>query len=536
MVTKLELLDKLNEKVCNCQKCPDLVANRTQTVLHSGNPNAKILFLGEAPGQDEDEQGEAFVGRAGQLLTSIISACGWERDKDVYICNILKCLDGSTKVLTLDGYKPISHIVKHKLNEFVACVDQNGNKQYKKITNWYRSLLSNRDLFKLILANGRKGTRPAGGTFTSDHEFLTQEGYIPIVCLQSNHKIHSGTMQPGPLVREMLIGTLLGDSRFAISSSNFCITHGYKQYPYLLHKLSILGANYRKCKFILTNINNSPAIGFSLPTSPFYRHLCKITYPNGIKEVTDELLDEFSPISLAFLYGDDGSINKKGLAEIATCSFKPSDVDKIIDALNKINIKAYRRPSAKYPRIHFDKINSYKLSEMVAPYIHPSLNYKILGAHKEIEKRLLQYSEEPFFDNYELIKVNKNPKWVYCIDVEDYHNFITTSGVVHNCRPPKNRTPTDVEAKNCEPYLKLQIKIINPKFIVCMGATAVRHLLKMTHPMGYMRGKWFKYEDAHVNADVICTYHPSYLLRNPAAKDDVAEDMSSLMEKVNACL
>jgi DNA polymerase len=191
MVTKLDLLNRLNEKVCNCEKCPDLVANRTKTVFSSGNPNAKILFLGEAPGQDEDEQGEAFVGRAGQLLTSIIAACGWEREKDVYICNIVKC------------------------------------------------------------------------------------------------------------------------------------------------------------------------------------------------------------------------------------------------------------------------------------------------------------------------------------------------------RPPKNRTPTEVEAKNCEPYLKLQIKIINPRYIICLGATATRYLLGVQHPMGYMRGKWFKYEDAHVNADVLCTYHPSYLLRNPAAKVDVAEDMQSLVEAIN---
>lgn len=190
MSKKLELLNILNDKVCNCQKCPDLVANRTNTVLHSGNPGAKILLLGEAPGQDEDEQGEVFVGRAGQLLTNIITACGWDREKDIYLCNILKC------------------------------------------------------------------------------------------------------------------------------------------------------------------------------------------------------------------------------------------------------------------------------------------------------------------------------------------------------RPPKNRTPTETEAKNCEPYLKIQIQIINPKFIVCLGATASRYLLKVQHPMGYMRGKWFKYEDAHVNADVLCTYHPSYLLRNPAAKEDVAEDMQSLVKKI----
>jgi DNA polymerase len=100
------------------------------------------------------------------------------------------------------------------------------------------------------------------------------------------------------------------------------------------------------------------------------------------------------------------------------------------------------------------------------------------------------------------------------------------------CRPPNNRTPKEDEAKNCETYLKLQIKIVNPKFIVCLGATAARNLLKVDHPIGFMRGRWFKYEDAHVNADVICTYHPSYLLRNPKAKEDVWEDLQILIEKI----
>jgi len=89
-MNKIELLNILNEKVCQCTKCPELVENRTQTVLHSGNPNAKILFLAEAPGRDEDEQGEVLVGRAGKLFTNIIKACGWTRE-DVYCCNILKC-------------------------------------------------------------------------------------------------------------------------------------------------------------------------------------------------------------------------------------------------------------------------------------------------------------------------------------------------------------------------------------------------------------------------------------------------------------
>ena len=105
------------------------------------------------------------------------------------------------------------------------------------------------------------------------------------------------------------------------------------------------------------------------------------------------------------------------------------------------------------------------------------------------------------------------------------------------CRPPKNRVPTDVEANNCSTYLKYQIQIINPKFIVCLGATACKHLLKVQYPMGYMRGKWFKYGDAHVNADVLCTYHPSFALRNgEKVKKEIWDDFQILIEKMSTSL
>ena len=97
-----EMLVLLNEKICKCEKCPELVANRTQTVLDSGNPDAKILMLAEAPGEDEDKQGEVLIGRAGQLLTNIIKACGWDRTKDIYLCNILKCRPPSNRKPTLE--------------------------------------------------------------------------------------------------------------------------------------------------------------------------------------------------------------------------------------------------------------------------------------------------------------------------------------------------------------------------------------------------------------------------------------------------
>jgi len=87
---KAELLEAIRERVCACTKCAHLACSRTQTVFGVGNPDADLMFIGEAPGVDEDHQGEPFVGRAGQLLTKIIKAMNFARE-DVYIANILKC-------------------------------------------------------------------------------------------------------------------------------------------------------------------------------------------------------------------------------------------------------------------------------------------------------------------------------------------------------------------------------------------------------------------------------------------------------------
>ncbi len=87
---KATRLAPLRERVAICVKCPHLASSRRQTVFGVGNPDAELMFIGEAPGADEDRQGEPFVGRAGQLLTKIIAAMGFSRD-DVYIANVLKC-------------------------------------------------------------------------------------------------------------------------------------------------------------------------------------------------------------------------------------------------------------------------------------------------------------------------------------------------------------------------------------------------------------------------------------------------------------
>jgi DNA polymerase len=87
---RVAALQVIQAEVKPCERCHELASTRTQTVFGVGNPMAQICFVGEAPGADEDERGEPFVGRAGQLLTKIIEACQLKRE-DVFILNVLKC-------------------------------------------------------------------------------------------------------------------------------------------------------------------------------------------------------------------------------------------------------------------------------------------------------------------------------------------------------------------------------------------------------------------------------------------------------------
>jgi DNA polymerase len=103
---KVAAFAALRERALACVKCPHLAAARKNVVFGVGSIDAELMFIGEAPGADEDEQGEPFVGKAGQLLTRIIQTMGLQR-ADVYIGNILKCRP-DTPGQTAGNRKPTS--------------------------------------------------------------------------------------------------------------------------------------------------------------------------------------------------------------------------------------------------------------------------------------------------------------------------------------------------------------------------------------------------------------------------------------------
>lgn len=94
--SRVEQLAALEEELRSCRRCPLWTTRRT-VVFGEGNPDARLMFVGEGPGEEEDRQERPFVGRAGQLLTRIINAMGLSRD-DVYIANIVKCRPPGNRV------------------------------------------------------------------------------------------------------------------------------------------------------------------------------------------------------------------------------------------------------------------------------------------------------------------------------------------------------------------------------------------------------------------------------------------------------
>ncbi|HEX4075477.1 MAG TPA: uracil-DNA glycosylase [Candidatus Acidoferrales bacterium] len=96
---------------------------------------------------------------------------------------------------------------------------------------------------------------------------------------------------------------------------------------------------------------------------------------------------------------------------------------------------------------------------------------------------------------------------------------------VVKCRPPENRLPEKDEIATCSPFLQRQLGVIAPKVICCLGACSAQTLLETTQGISRFRGEWFDYR----GAKLIATYHPAYLLRNPAAKSEVWKDLQKVM-------
>ena len=112
---KTKALKEIQNVCMQCTNC-ELSKTRTSVVFSDGNPDAKIMLIGEAPGKDEDASGIPFVGRAGRLLNELLEECGISREKDIYICNTIKCRPPENRVPTDEEKQICSPFLMSQIN------------------------------------------------------------------------------------------------------------------------------------------------------------------------------------------------------------------------------------------------------------------------------------------------------------------------------------------------------------------------------------------------------------------------------------
>lgn len=513
---------------CNqCHRC-GLGDTRTHAVVGRGNLQAPIMILGEGPGQNEDETGLPFVGKAGQLLDKILASVKLDPEQDIYISNIVKCLDGYTKVFTKEGPKRLNWIVKYQWSGEVLSVDDDGHLVWKKVIGWHRSRLAGRPLYKVSFKNGKDNNKgEVGYIATGDHPVLTRRGWITIQELQDDDLVATGTPAPGPSGLQVLLGSLLGDGSID-STGQFYECHSVKQEAYLKLKARVLsGFSPKNREYLVksSNGNSYQSIGMSLLKTYYLHELRQEWYPNGKKDFPVAALSKLNNLGLAIWYMDDGYWRRKTKSgkprksidvEIALGDIKPDTVEKVVKYFQSQGYRTYAVFKGTW-RLCFRYGEGIKFLESIAEYIPYSIRYKLPEELHNIPFNIEPYQEESVVTHWKpvnkrLLAPKPDSHLVYCIDVEDTANFVTPAGVVHNCRPPANRVPTAEEIAACKPYLLEQIRLVDPRIILLTGATAVKGLTGDKRGITKIRGTWLEWEGR------LCMpiLHPAYLLRNPS--------------------
>jgi len=529
-----EELKAVWQQARDCTKCPQLAATRQTVVFGSGNADADLMFVGEAPGANEDRQGLPFVGQAGRLLDTLLEEIGLKRT-DTFICNALKCLRYNAMVQLGDGsWERIGRLVRNRYAGTVMSVDVDGSLVPRQVTGWHATPLADRRVFRLSFRNAkRSGNGKASTQLTGDHPVLTERGYVPAAELLPTDRVATG-QGLSELARDVVCGSLLGDSSISAQSSMVTFEHSGKQLEYAVFKAELLEelnpwCEQRRVAAVAGGDRQYHVILVRTRAARALRPL-RADFYRPRKVVPEWIADELNPRMLAFWFMDDGYCTTRGRprAEIATVGFSDVDRQVLLRGLKRLGLPA----KATRGRIYFDVQTTRRLSELIAPYVPPSMRYKLVP---EVEAAV-PFDESAFDpgpakvtnDDVEIEDVTDRmgaDKTFFCIDVEETHNFVTAGGVVHNCRPPGNRDPLPQEIDACQDYLFRQLELIEPRVVCTLGNFSTK-LLRGDPATGITRlhGREEIRRIGPRRVRLYPIYHPAAALYTPKMLDTLRDD------------
>ncbi len=538
VVTRALALRAYADETAGCERCA-LAAGRTQVVFGSGDPDADLMFVGEAPGFHEDQQGVPFVGQAGKLLERLLGEIGLQRS-DVYIANVLKCLRYDALVQLGDGsWERIGRLVRSRYDGDVMSVDSEGRLIPRRVIGWHASPLDGRRVFRMTYQSAKNaGIGRVGIQLTGDHPVLTDRGYVPVEKLLPGDRIATG-QGLSRLAHDVVCGTVLGDGHLNARSAHLTFGHSERQAEYALFKAELLDELSPRVQTLAVAAVVGGEKAYTAVQVRTLAHravgVLRRDFYTPAKRVPEWVEQGLNERMLAIWFMDDGHTRiragRQPLAEIATVSFSGEDLQILLRALMRLGLPA----KGLRGRLHFDAPTTRALSERIAPYVPPSMRYKL---HPEVAssipfdpERLRPGSPEVTYDEIEVEDVTDRPRTdttFFCIDVEETHNFVTAGGVVHNCRPPGNRDPLPAEIESCEPHLFRQIELIQPKLVATLGNFATK--LLSGSPLGITRVHGVEQEVVLGGLRVTLSpiYHPAAALYTPAMLKVLAEDFARI--------
>jgi len=524
----------------SCVRCPQLASTRHSVVFGAGNADADLMFVGEAPGANEDRQGLPFVGQAGKLLDTLLGEIGLARS-EVFVANVLRCLRYNAQVQLGDGsWERIGRLVRRRYDGTVMSVDDDGHLVPRRVTGWHATPLGGRSVYRLTYRSAKNvGRHQVNVELTGDHRVLTKRGYVAASDLQTGDLVATG-QGLSDLARDVVCGSLLGDASLRRGTAMLTLTHSVNQLEYAWFKSSLLVEletrhnAVESATMVAGERRTYPAFhvrtlahrALGVLRSEFYR-------PE--KVVPEWLADGLNARMLAFWFMDDGYMRirppRQPSAEIATVAFSDADRDVLLRGLQRLGLPA----KATRSRLFFDTATSRKLSELIAPFVPPSMRYKL---HPDVAADI-PFDREAFrpgppvvlYDEVVVEDVTERERpdtTFFCIDVEGTHNFVTSGGVVHNCRPPNNRDPHPAEIENCSHWLFEQIRLIEPRVICTLGNFATK--LLRDDPAGITRvhGRDEIRQVGPRAVRLLPLFHPAAALYTASMLDTLREDFARI--------
>jgi perosamine synthetase len=441
----------------------DTVLDFLSPVIHSG-----YIGEGEKSALFETKFGEyigspnvVVVNSGTSALTLALKLAGVGPGHKV-ISTPMTCLWGRSKVMLPNGKTEyIINLVKNQYSGNVLSVANDGSVVEKKVIGWHRSKLNKRKWKYVSCDDYQKKTGPRTGSnsgvwVTEEHGILTNRGFVEAKNL-SGETLITERVGLTTAQEQFFVGSLLGDGSIAYRNKRgtprFTTCHAKNQEEWFNLKYEFIKEMGGSVREYPARPGHQPYVFHQTGNHPVFIDMVRRFYPQGEKIVPEDLSEkDLSPMALATWYMDDGSKTAKHSGCLCTNGFVKRDVERLVCVLRRMGFNATLQPTKKETEhriliraklIGADGRKPIYQSDMffsvIAPFVPDSMKYKlpddVIGI--PFNKTLWSPIKFPRYRNYAKITDGEPShdakRTVYCLDVEDTHNFIVNGIVVHNC-------------------------------------------------------------------------------------------------------